>query len=115
MSVKKLTRPVSKQQLVTGTLGAPDAATQSRMLSELATAHEDLTRNVPERSSMTVNLAVGANIMNHGLGGKPRGASVSPTVADVTFAWAMTAADDKQATITVLNIAQPNAGIEYWR
>jgi hypothetical protein len=113
MAAKKPTRPDAKEQLVTGTLVNQDPVAQSRLLSDLASAQRAAPR--VERSSTTIDLKVGANVINHGLGGKPRGATISPTVADVTYAAAMTAADDRQATISVLNIAQPGAGVEFWR
>lgn len=115
MSIRKRTAPPAKQQLVTGTAVNMDPPTVSRLLSELATSQDGMARQIGARSSMTIDLAIGANVVNHGLGGKPRGCSVSPTVADVTFAWAMTSADDKQATISVLNVAQPSAGLDFWR
>jgi hypothetical protein len=37
---------------------------------------------------------------------------VTPTVADATWAWAMTAADAKQVTITTIGVPQTNAVIE---
>src|SRR5262249_3117970 len=103
------------RQLVTGTLLDDDPQKTSRHLSELAEAVTDLDGTRSRRSSVTFDLKVGANVVNHGLGARPRGCSVSPTVADAPFAGALTPADGRQATVLVLNVAQPGAGIEFWR
>ena len=66
------------------------------------------------RASVTVDLVVGDNTVNHRLGIVPRGCSLMPTVADATFAWALKTRDDKQVVITVVGVAQPNAVIEVW-
>lgn len=115
MSVRKHTAPAKRQQLLIGTLTGDDSDVTSRLVSELAANAQAQQRSISGRSSVTFDLKVGVNVMNHGLDGKPRGVTVSPTVADATFAYAMTKADDKQATVTVLNVAQPGAGLEFWR
>jgi hypothetical protein len=111
MAVKRIARPRAKAQLTTGTLGT-DPAQTSRLLSDLADAHDDLDARVRARDVQTVNLTVGANRLNHGLGRKALGCTITPTVADPTWAWAMTAADDKQLTITTVGVPQPNAYLE---
>lgn len=63
-------------------------------------------------SSQVITLNVGANKVNHGLGRKAQGVRITPTVADATWAWALTLADDKQVTITCVGVAQPNAFVE---
>lgn len=67
-----------------------------------------------DRSSVVTSLAVGDNVINHGLGRKPTGATVTPTVADATWAWALKSADSSQMTITCIGVAQPNAAVEAW-
>ncbi len=112
MPAKPPTRPPSRSQLQTGTLVDSDPATISRLLSDLGTAQQasDATRR--DRFSTVIDLVVGANKVNHGLGRRAQGMTLTPTVADQTFAWAMTASDDKQVTVTVLNVAQPKCPLE---
>jgi hypothetical protein len=66
------------------------------------------------RNAITVDLIIGDNRINHGLGVIPRGCGITPTVADASFAWAITARDDRQAIITVVGIAQPGATAEFY-
>ena len=61
--------------------------------------------------TLIANLAIGANVVQHGLGYAPEFVGVMPTVADVTFAYGVSARTDKTVTINVLNVAQPSAGI----
>lgn len=112
MPAKVVARPKTRPRLQTGTLINGDPSIMSRHLSDLGTAVERIEGAVKDRVAFTVDLAVGANKLSHGLGRTPKGLTLTPTVADVTFAWAMTAADDKQVTVTVLNIAQPGACVE---
>lgn len=114
MPAKRLTRPAAKQQLVTGSLADDSPEAISRLISDVATAHRDLADRVRERSTVTVTLAAGATVINHGLGRRPQGASVTPTVADAAFAWALTSANDKQATITTVGATQPDAPVEFY-
>lgn len=65
-----------------------------------------------DRVMLTVDLKVGANVINHGLGRKPTGATVTPMVADATWAWALTASSSSQMTITCIGVAQPGATVE---
>lgn len=111
MPAKVTPRPPVRAQLQTGTQLNGDPTT-SRLLSDLGTAIQAIP--VRDRVVVVVSLAVGANKVNHGLGRRARGMTLTPTVADATFAWAMTAADDKQVTVTVVNVAQPNAALEIY-
>jgi len=62
-----------------------------------------------------INLLVGANTINHGLGRKPLGCNVTHTTTDAGFDWALTSADDKQATLTVIGAgAQSNCTVEFY-
>lgn len=114
MSTNRTQRPRARQQLQTGTLMTADPASVSRHLSDLATAQQATEKRIAGRNQVTVTLPVGATRINHGLGRKALGCNVTPTVADATWAWAMTAADDKQVTITTVGIAQPNARVEIY-
>lgn len=84
-----------------------------RMTSQLAA----LVAAIPptDRRVLTVNLVVGENRVNHGLGARARGVTVCPTVADATFAWSCAVNDDRQVVITVVGVAQPGATIEVYR
>jgi hypothetical protein len=64
------------------------------------------------RASRVVDLVVGSNRIVHQLGRTPTGASITPTVADATYAWAVTAKDERTITIQVIGAAQPQATIE---
>ena len=112
MPAKVVPRPSHRQQLVTGTLvGELDPATVSRQLTELGDAMDGQV-TAPPRFQGTITLVVGINVVNHGLGRTPKGATVTPTVADASFAWALTTADNGTATITVVGVKQPNAYVE---
>lgn len=72
----------------------------------------------PQRAGqdvVTADLKVGTNAVQHSLGRAPRFVSVSPTVADATFAWARSAQPnphpDRQVLIDVVGVAQPGATI----
>jgi len=114
MPAKMVARPKSRQQLQTGTLVNNDPAATSRQLSDLTTAVDRLEVRTVDRTQLTVDLVAGTNTVNHGLGRKVRGMTLTPTVADVTFAWALTGSDEKQATISVLNVAQPRCPVEFY-
>jgi hypothetical protein len=66
------------------------------------------------RASRTVDLVVGSNRIVHNLGRKPIGATITPTVADASFAWALGSSDDRIAIITIVGVAQPKATIEFY-
>lgn len=108
MPAKAPRRPATRAQLVSNDVA--DAAT-SRALDAVGRSVAQL-EGQGRRWSGTADLSIGANRVNHGLGRVPRGAVVSPTVADATFAWAMTSADEKQVVLSVIGAAQPGAGIE---
>lgn len=81
------------------------------MTSQLA---DQAARAVPVPSSrVTVDLVVGDNLVPHRLGITPRRCDVTPTVADASFAWAMTARNERTATITVVGIDMPSAELEF--
>lgn len=114
MAAQKIARPAARAQLATGTIvGALDPTVVSRHLSELADAVDrNESSAIPTRAQLNVDLAVGDNSINHGLGRKARGAFVSPTVADPTWAYAVTAISDKTITITCVGVPQPSAFVE---
>lgn len=89
-----------------------DQAGTERMIDQLTQAAE---RNAPTpRSQLVVDLAVGVNRMATNLGRRAFGCTVTPTVADPSFAWSFAAVGDRQADITVLGVAQPGAAVEFF-
>ncbi len=66
------------------------------------------------RSVVVVDLAIGDNRVIHNLGRPPKGANVTPTVADASFAWALAEATDTVAIITVVGVDQPDASVEFY-
>lgn len=80
---------------------------------QLSDASQRAADQLHDRSIRTVDLIVGDNVINHGLGRKPLAVSITPTVANAGWAWALTKADGRQATITCIGIAQPGAAVEF--
>lgn len=91
-----------------------DDPTTARAIADLATAVQRTEDRHGARDILTADITAGANTINHGLGRKPRGCSVTPTVAAADFAWAMTRATPTQLTITAVGTTQPNAVIEVY-
>lgn len=112
MAAQRPERPPARAQLRTGTLMEPTADTMSRILSENAAATSALEDQRQPRSVFVINLAIGATRINHGLGRRARGATVSPTVPDATFAWGFSVDGDRVAIITTIGVAQLAATVE---
>jgi hypothetical protein len=86
----------------------------SRLISDNADAIGEVERRIKDRSAVTVSLKVGANVITHNLGRVPTGATVTPTVADATWAWAFGSPNATTATITTVGVPQPNAPVEFY-
>lgn len=114
MPVSKPVRPQQRQQLQTGTLLDADPAKMSRHLGDLVVAVDAQARRTTDRVRVTVDLVVGDNRVAHGLGRAALGATVTPTVADASFAWALTGGDARQAVITVIGVPQAKATVELY-
>lgn len=108
MPANKSKRAPQTRQLVSHQSDDPDAV--SRSIDAIAAQLVPSTRK--ERDSQVVNLAVGANVLRHKLGRTPTGAAVTPTTADATFAWALTAKSATTVTITTVGVAQTAATLE---
>lgn len=109
MPAARAKRPPPRAQVIAHEARSPDAI--ERMVGELA---GQLDRQAqPHRSSVTVDLVVGENRVIHNLGRVPRGATVTPTAADATFAWAMTSADERTAVLAVAGVAMDGAEVEF--
>lgn len=83
-----------------------------RQLADLAAAVRALEARLQDRKSSVVDLAVGVNRINHGLGRIPVGANVTPSTADATWAWAVTDRSAAQIEITTVGVAQTAAILE---
>ncbi len=113
MPARKPQRPVARAGSVP-TGGDTKIADVPRQLGGLAAAVRTLENRAKDRASVVVDLVVGANRINHGLGRVPNGASVTPTVADATWAWAVTDKSAAQIEITTVGVVQPSAALEVW-
>lgn len=89
-----------------------DPAT-ARAVDALADAVQTL-QTQRTRFQTAFDLTVGVNRVPHGLGRKAVGCTVTPTVADATFAWAFSSSDDRVAIITVIGSDQPACPVEFW-
>lgn len=103
-------RPRQTAQLVEHQTNSPESA--NRMIDAISTSMALDPQQT--RSHVSVDLTVGDNRINHALGTKPAGCHLTPTVADATFAWALKSVDDRQAVITIVGVAQPNASLEFY-
>lgn len=82
-----------------------------RQVSQSAQRAADQLR---DRDVVVANLTIGDTTLNHGLGRKPRGISVSPTVANATWAFALKSSTPTQIVITCVGTTQPNATVEIY-
>lgn len=111
MPAVKATRPATRAQNVAPTLMGVDPAID-RVVGQLAVAINRNEAAAAPRAVFQQSLALGANRISHGLGRRARGATLTPTVADATFAWSFGTDNDTQAIVTLIGVAQPNATIE---
>jgi hypothetical protein len=102
-------------------LAAPDAPravdpATDRVVDALKERVRVLEQRTPLRQTITVDLALGVNQIDHGLGRAPVGASVTPTVASAAFGWAMVTSSNPERTvwIEVVGIPMPGAALEVW-
>lgn len=110
MPARKVSAPVPRARVVEH--HAEDQAGTERMLDQLTDA-AGRAQPVP-RSARVVDLVVGANRVITNLGRRAQGCTLTPTVADATFAWSFEAAGDKAAVITVVGVAQPACPLEFY-
>lgn len=107
MPATRPARPKPRPQLIDLQADTPEAADRiiTQLVSQVATV-----ANKPSLRA-TVDLLVGENRVNHGLGVVPFSVILTPVVADASFGWAMTARDTKTLVITVVGVAM-RAGLE---
>lgn len=103
-------RPIARPRVVSPRTGEVTA----QGMRQLADTVQRTADQISDRAVLAVDLIVGANVLDHELGRVPAGATVSPTVADATWAWAVTSRDDRQLTITCVGVAQPSASVEVY-
>jgi hypothetical protein len=110
MPIRRIVQVKPKGTLPAATL--VDDPIVGRLIDSVANSVSQTSSRIKDRAILTVDLAIGANTVNHGLGFRAHGASVCPTVADATFAWSFAVPNDRQVTITVIGAAQPGAAVE---
>jgi len=110
MAAKKPAPPPVRPRVFAPTSGEVTPFTQR----QIAEGAQRSSSQVKDRSGTPVDLKSGANVVNHGLGRKPRGITVTPTVLDAAWAYALTSSDDRQATITCAGSDQPGAFVEFF-
>ena len=110
MPAARAQRPRPRAQVIAHEVGTP-AATE-RMVAQLSEQVERQER--PYRSSVTVNLVVGTNRVVHGLGRVPKGATLTPSEANLNFAWGITSADERIAVIAVVGSDMPRVVMEFY-
>ena len=111
MPQNKPKRPTARARLVPFNTKSADL---SRAISEMAAAQVRTEARIGDRAALVVDLLVGSNTIPHRLGRPPLGLSVTPTIADASFAWAMTETTSATVTIVVVGVAQPSAAVEVW-
>lgn len=103
--------PKSRPSLATG---AVEDVKTARAVDQMKTAVQQLQAG-PAFDHIETDLAVGTNAVSHALGRDARHVSITPTIADATFAWALNTTDnphpDRQVLIDVVGVAQPGARI----
>lgn len=88
----------------------------ARAFEETSAAIQRLQR-ARSREAVTVDLIVGTNKVQHSLGRAAMGYTLTPTVADATFAHALDTTNprpDLEVWITVIGVAQSDARVELW-
>lgn len=111
MAASVVKRPAVVVRVTAPTLLGDDPAL-GRVVGQAVAAVGHLNDQASNTALVIVNLAVGMNRINHGLGRRARAAQVTPTAADASFAWGFTTDNDTQAIITVVGVPQANAAVE---
>ncbi len=111
MPARKPQRPATRAQLI-GRAGDVKPEDLPRWLADVQRAVTSLEGRAKDRAAIVADLFVGDTVITHGLGRTPAGASVTPTTASAAWAWAVTAKDAKQLTITTVGVDQLAATVE---
>lgn len=108
MPAAKPTRPATRPRQ-TMPIGETVDAFTVRGIAQAAQRAADQLR---DRSVLVVDLVVGDNVINHGLGRAPTGVNVTPTVADFSWAYAMKSPTETTVNVFCIGVPQPGAAIE---
>ena len=115
MAARAPQRPRLIRQLTAAQTG-PDRATSSAVDQISDELGRIAGLALLDRQTVIVDLVVGLNKVNHSLRRAARGYTLTATVADATFAHALTTSGNSQPArqiwITVVGVAQPRAVIE---
>lgn len=115
MTIRAPQRPRLVRQIAAAQTD-PDRATSSAVDQVSAELARIGGLAVLDRQTFTADLVVGLNKINHSLRRAPRGYTLTATVADATFAHALTTSGNSQPArqiwITVVGVDQPRAVIE---
>lgn len=106
----RVARPVPRARVIEAHGDTPEGV--ERALDQLYAA-ADRALPVP-RSVRVVDLVVGENRIVTNLGRRAQGVTLSPTVADATFAWSCAIDGDTSVVITVVGSAQPSCPVEIY-
>lgn len=114
MAGRALQRPAVVPALSVAAAGDP--ATQ-RALDQIADAVQRLQAQRSRAVIEDIDLAVGTNVIRHGLGRPVLGYTLVATVANAGFAHALDVTNprpDLELWITIIGVAQSGARIEVW-
>lgn len=113
MAGRRVKPPAAVKALAFGAVADPAT---SRALDQVSDAVLQL-QGAALRVVIRMDLAVGKNVVRHGLGREARGYTLVATVADATFAHALDDSNpspDLELWVTAVGVAQPGARIEVW-
>lgn len=114
MPAKPTRRPNTRQGIVGFQMPPEDVdPAVDRAFGAATAAIQRLEAGLRTRTLVVWDLVVGTNRVPHNLGRRPRHCHITPTVASAAFAYALTSADDKIATIDVVGLDQTGAGIAF--
>lgn len=115
MAGRVISRPGTVASLSIRDDGQMTSATDAAGL-QVQQAVQEIQRS-PKRQVVRMSLTVGRNVVQHGLARAARGYTLTPTVADASFAHAIDTSNpnpDREIWISVVGVAQPGAAIEVW-
>lgn len=108
MPVQRPRRPATRPRQIATTGGDITPITMRQVVQSAQRAADQLK----DRAVITRDLVVGDTVITHGLGRAPTGATITPSVANATWAWALKSTTTTQIIITCVGVAQPGAVLE---
>lgn len=109
-------KPIAPRALERVQVPRVDDSATNRALGVVSAAVQKV-QSTRQRYATTSDLVVGTNKVQHSLGRACNGYSLTPTVADATFAHAINTSNphpELEVWITVVGVAQPDARIEVY-